>query len=119
MTDAQETLRETVRDYLASGDTAWLRTTIAAHPEIVSEEHGAYPDLHRILDLVVDGRHLRLCRWISRGERLSLVPMTPPRLAEPAIDGVPLWLSGPRLREWADDEEEALSQAATDGERYR
>ena len=116
MAGAQHRLKEALRRYVESGDNSEVQAVIDAHPALIRDDGGEYPDFHRILDLVIDGRSFRVCRWISNGERLSLVPT---ERAQPSVSGVPLWLSGQRLRDWAQEEEEEPSQDATDWEQYR
>ena len=116
MTSAQHRLREALRKYVETGDESEMQAAIDAHPELISESAGEYPDFHRVMDLVVGGRSFRVCRWISKGEMLLLVPT---KRADPSNAGVPLWLSRDRLRDWAEEEEENPSQDATDWEEYR
>ena len=116
MNEAQEKLREALQDYLESGDPAQVDRLLKLHPELISEAHGDYPDFHRVLDLSVSGRALRVCRWVSKGEELSLLPIAQ---ADESAEGVPLWLTGRRLRDWLDHETDSPEDGPTDWDRYR
>ena len=111
----QGQLKSALSRYLESGDGVELRQVLSAHPEVISEEHGEYPDVHRLVDLRVGERNFRVCRQISQGELITLVPIgelfdTP---------GVPLWLTGEKLTLWATNEEESPSDEPTDWSQYR
>jgi len=92
-----------------------LNQIITAHPEVISEEYGEYPDVHRLVDLRIANRNFRACRQISKGESITLTPI------EELFDTprVPLWLMGEKLALWATDEEEYPSDDPTDWDRYR
>ena len=81
-----------------------------------SEPTGSYPDLHRIADIRLAGIGIRLLRKTSENEKLFLVTIPEPNEDVP---GVPFWLSGNKLAEWAKEEKENPSDEKIDWEKYR
>lgn len=111
----QSQLRSALLCYFESGDATEFCNLTSSHPEIIATDYGEYPDMHRLMDLRVGERNFRVCRQISRGEMISLVPIeelfnTP---------GVPLWLTGEKLALWAANEEKNPSDEPTDWNQYR
>jgi hypothetical protein len=111
----QEQFKHQAHEFANTGDGAGLSALIANHPELCTTQAGEYPNFHRILDIWVGGRFFRVCRQISHGEALVAVPIDEPS----DVPGVPLWLTGEKLREWAVDEEENPSDEPTDWNKYR
>lgn len=113
--DLQSELKHALDDLLNSGAVSALESLIDSHPEAVARKSGDYPDFHRIVDIQIGTKHYRICRQISAGEVLTVLPI------EEALDspGVPIWLQGEKLRSWARIEEENPSDDPTDWELYR
>lgn len=111
----QEQFRQQANEFVNTGDGASLATLIATYPELRTTEVGEYPDFHRIFDIRVGHQVFRVCRQISQGETLVAVPIDEPS----DMPGVPLWLVGEKLREWADDELQNPSDEPTDWNKYR
>lgn len=111
----QSELKAALNHYFSSGDTSKLQSVISAHSDLVSTEYGEYPDFHRIVDIQIGSGNFRVCRQISQGEMLTLLPVNE------ALDmpGVPLWLEGEKLRGWARNEEENPSDGPTNWDQYR
>lgn len=111
----QEQLKHQASEFANTGDGAGLCALIANHPELCTTEMGEYPDFHRVLDIRVGHQVFRVCRKISEGETLVVV-----QIGEPSdMAGVPLWLTGEKLREWASDEVDNPSDEPTDWNKYR
>lgn len=104
--------------FIGSGDSLGILELIRSHPELISKvPPGAvdYPDFHRIVDIKLKNDCYRICRQISANESLFLT-----RIDEAlGTPGVPLWLEGEKLKEWAQKEEEDPSDEPTDWESYR
>jgi len=103
MTDLQSEIRKALRTFLETDDDTELERLVSSHPEIIEEPTGKFPDLHRLMDVVVGDEFFRVSRQISKGERIYLVP-----LHEGLFDeriGVPLWVTGEALERWAEEEE--------------
>ena len=110
----QSQLKSALSRYLESGDGVELRKVLTAHPEVISEEYGEYPDVHRLVDLRVGDRNFRVCRKISQDELITLVPIGEMFDAP----GVPLWLTGDKLALWASNEKDDPSDEPTDWSQY-
>jgi len=111
----QEQFKHQASEFANTGDGASLCALIATHPELCTSQVGEYPDFHRILDIRVGNQVFRVCRKISEGEMLVAVPV-----GEPSdVPGVPLWLAGEKLHQWATDEIENPSDEPTDWNKYR
>jgi hypothetical protein len=110
----QRRLKSALFQYHESCDGVELFEVLSTHPEIFSGKYGEYPDVHRLIDLRVGARGFRVCRQISQGELITLVPI------EEVFNtsGVPLWLTGEKLVLWAIDEKESPSDEPTDWSRY-
>lgn len=111
----QFALKTSLIDFLTSGNESSLVTIIDEHPEILTSVYGDYPDFHRVVDVSIGGRHYRVCRQISKDENLTLSFIDEPS----DIAGVPIWLEGEKLREWAKSEENDPSDQPIDWEKYR
>jgi hypothetical protein len=111
----QNLLKSALADFLDSKNDATLKNIIDIHPEIVGPMSGDYPDMHRVMDLMVGNKCYRVCRIISQNEKLILFEI------DKIMDnpGVPLWLCGEKLLEWALSEEENPSSDPVDWEYFR
>ncbi|WP_212796274.1 hypothetical protein [Pseudomonas sp. St316] len=111
----QSQLKSALSRYLETGDGVDLRKVLIPNPEVITEEYGEYPDVHRLVDIRIGDRNFRVCRKISQGELITLTPI------EELFDtpGVPIWLTGDKLTLWATDEKEDPSDEPTDWSRYR
>ena len=76
----------------------------------------AFKFFHRIADICVGSKCYRVSRQISKGEKITLSLIDN---VKDDISGVPIWLEGEKLKEWAQAEEEDPSQGPTDWEKYR
>jgi hypothetical protein len=111
----QNELKSALVNFLDFGDASVLRSMIAVHSEIFATSYGDYPDTHRIIDFCIDNQYFRVCRQISTGEKLYLLPIDEATNGS----GVPLWLVGEKLLEWAKSEADEPSDEPTDWERWR
>jgi hypothetical protein len=111
----QNLLKSALTDFLDSGNDAALKNIIDIYPATVSSMSGDYPDMHRVMDLIVGNKCYRVCRIISQNEKLILVEINE-IMDSP---GVPLWLCGEKLLEWAFSEEENPSSDPVDWEYFR
>ena len=102
-------------EFLQTGATDRLQAWILSHPEVHVAPIGEYPDVHRIIDIQLATEAFRVCRKISAGEALTVLPIEKP-LKDP---GVPLWLTGAKLCQWAADEDREPSDEPTDWSKYR
>ncbi|ALV08952.1 hypothetical protein [Roseateles depolymerans] len=111
----QEQLKDALISFLESGDATEIGEIIASNPDLVSFNCGDYPDVHRVMDLQLNGKSFRVCRQLSRAENITLTPIDEPS----ETPGVPLWLTGERLMRWATDETENPADEPTDWSKYR
>ena len=102
-------------DFLQTGASDGLQTWIQSHPEVLVAPLGEYPDVHRIVDVQLETGVFRICRQISAGEELTAAPIDKPWKSP----GVPLWLTGDKLRQWAALEAQEPSDEPTDWSTYR
>lgn len=102
-------------EFLQTGASDRLQTWIQSHPEVLVAPLGEYPDVHRIVDVRLETGEFRICRKISAGEALTAAPIEKPSKSP----GVPLWLTGEKLREWAALEAQEPSDEPTDWGKYR
>ena len=111
----QNELKSSLIAFLDSGDEASLRLLIDENPEVIESGCGDYPDFHRVVDINIGNKHYRVCRQISADEKITLSSI------EKALDetGVPIWLEGEKLRQWAKAEEDDPSDEPVDWENYR
>ena len=63
-----------------------------------------YPEIHRLLDFIVDGKSYRVCRCVTCGEKLFIFTIPEADIDTP---GVPFDLSGEALHRWVRDEKAA------------
>jgi hypothetical protein len=112
----QDKLKFSLKEYFASGDEVGLLTILGAHPELVSSEYGEYPDFHRIADIRLGAKCYRVCRQISKDEQLTFMQID--ELMDD-MAGVPIWLEGEKLKEWAEAEEDGEVEIPVDWENYR
>ena len=118
MSSAQARVREALETYLTSADGAPLIELLEAHPELVVESiPGPYPDCHRICDVVLGRRVLRVLRSTAEDERILFLGISLAIRTDEA--GVPLWLSGEALRRWVQEEDDDPSDEEVDWERFR
>jgi hypothetical protein len=108
-------LKSSLIIFLTSGDESSLIAMLDQHPEIVTSVYGDYPDFHRVMDVSIGGKYYRVCRQISKDESLTLSVVDEPS----DVAGVPIWLEGEKLRQWAKSEEDDPSDQPIDWERYR
>lgn len=108
-------VRDVLLRYLDSHDAIELVELVSAHPEIISMNYGDYPDVHRMMDLMINGVNFRVCRQISKKENITLTPVG--EISN--VPGVPLWLTGEKLILWAKREEESPSDGPIDWNQYR
>lgn len=112
---ADTQVRQALFRYIESGDVSELREILVSHPNLVSGGAGDYPDVHRLMDVVIDGSGFRVCRRISEGESICFAPINDIS----NVPGVPLWLTGERLTLWAAQEEENPADSPFDWIHYR
>jgi hypothetical protein len=106
MTDLQREIRKALQTYLAdddSEDDSELEHLISSHPEIIGKHTGKYPDVHRLMDVMVGDKLFTVLRQISKGEKIHLQPIDVDFFSEKL--GVPLWVTGEALKRWAEEEE--------------
>jgi hypothetical protein len=111
----QETLKKALNKFLENGDSSDLQCLIDLHSEIFDAAEGEYPDTHRLLDFCIGTKNYRACRQLSASEKISLTVISE---SLPEV-GVPLWLSGERLKGWAKSEVDNPSNEPTNWETYR
>lgn len=104
--------------FLADGDEGALRAFIGQHCEVTVECDHAYPQRHRIADVRLGAEAFRVSRCVLCGERLTIRPIDP-SAASSQEPGVPLWLTGKALRDWAQREAESPAKGPPDWDRYR
>jgi hypothetical protein len=92
-------------EFLQTGECESLAQFIDKHPKIKKEEcsHN-YPWNHRLLDVIIGDQAYRVSRCISCGEQLTFTPID--ANAANREPGVPTWLTGDALKQWAREEEE-------------
>lgn len=112
---ADTQVRQALFRYIESGHVSELREILVSHPNLVSGGSGDYPDVHRLMDVVIDGSGFRVCRRISDGKSIRFAPINDIS----NVPGVPLWLSGERLILWAAHEEENPADSPFDWIQYR
>jgi hypothetical protein len=110
----QSQIKDALFRYLESGDLTELGNLLISCPEIISVNHGEYPDVHRLMDFQLGRKSFRVCRQISQGENITLTPLDDPS----DTPGVPLWLTGEKLMLWAAHEKENPSDGPTDWSKY-
>lgn len=104
--------------YLNTGEATSLLAFIEAHPQSMQACGHEYPHLHRISDIVLNGRAFRVTRCFACGEELSFLPISSDTAA-PKLGGVPYWLSGAKLGQWIEDESREDPEEDVDWEKYR
>jgi hypothetical protein len=111
----QKELKKLLSIFLNSGEDLELGSLIDKYPELLSAGQGEYPDFHRISDIYVSGKIYRICRQISKAEKITLHLIDELR-EDP---GVPLWLEGEKLKIWQESEVENPAREAIDWTIYR
>ena len=115
--DLQTNLKTALIDFYDNGNKSGIKQIIKNYPEIVTPVHGDFPDLHRIFDISIGFRSYRVCRKISEGEKLTLSLIK--NDASSDVEGAPIWLTGEKLRVWAESEVESPSKEAIYWEVWR
>jgi hypothetical protein len=98
------------------GDAAPLLAFLREHPEAAVHCGHDYPQLHRVMDVMLDGKPYRLLRCATCGEELTLAPLD---ASAATSEGVPYWLNGVKLLDWVEDERRSPAEEPVDWERYR
>ena len=99
--DLQANWKAALIDFLDSGNKSGIKEIIKNHPEVITSVDGYFPDLHRIFDISIGFRSYRICRKISECEKLTLSLIKNDTLSD--VEGVPIWLSGEKLKVWAEN----------------
>ena len=113
--DYQKKVKLLLNDYFKLGDESDLLIFLNKHPEIISNnklEEYEYPDVHRIVDIQIGENKYRICRQISKNEYLTFIEID--KVMNES--GVPLWLEGKKLKEWAESDD---IDEEVDWEKYR
>ena len=110
--DYQKRVKLLLNDYFKLGDGSDLLIFLNKHPEIINNKHGEYPDFHRIADIQIGENKYRICRQISKNEYLTFIEID--KVMNES--GVPLWLEGKKLKEWAESDD---IDEEVDWEKYR
>ena len=81
-------------------NAAKLLAFVRNNPTVTTDCGHEFPYLHRICDVILEGQAFRLSRCSTCEEELSLKPI-PLEIAHSNDPGVPYWLRGQSLRDWA------------------
>jgi len=109
-------LKQEIEGFLTTGDALPILSLLRSNPDVQVPCAHAYPFLHRIQDLVLEGRPYRLLRCATCADRLVLEPSSQEAMESP---GVPLWLIGEALLYWARREKNYPSEGPIDWEAIR
>jgi hypothetical protein len=114
----RQQLRALWEAFTLSGDASPLTTFLAKHAWTRRHCGHEYPYLHRIGDVILEGRAFRVARCTSCGEELSFEPLVPEQAAVES-PGAPYWLTGDGLKRWTAAEAANPSKASIDWDAYR
>ena len=105
------------RRFLDEADEAALLSFIENHEELREVPALAYPYLHRLRDVALEGQGFRAIRAvIDDSEQLFFTQIADPNLD---VQGVPEWITGAKLKAWILKEDASPSKGDVDWERYR
>ena len=112
-----ELTREAWRRYRDEGDEETLVSLISREPALRMAPKVRYPWLHRICDILLAGKPIRVLRVLDRdGERLYFDEIDCPDYER---HGVPDWLTGLALRAWVELENVCPLKDEYDWKKFR
>ncbi len=116
MTELQKQIKAALESFLDKSDPNSLQHLLTDNSVVCAGVNGDYPNLHRIMDILIGKSWYRVCRKASADEQLFFVPIDAP---DNTVPGVPLWLEGEQLRKWIEDEEAEPSEGPINWDKYK